>query len=98
VTVTAIPPSGTNFVKTFTQAELTLITGRKATGSFANLSGDLVGMSEGQVRTALGEPSSIDGVRWTYRIDAKGPLYVYFANGKASSVSPDNYPVKTAKR
>jgi hypothetical protein len=98
VTATAIPASGSNFVKKFSQAELTLITGRKASGAFANVSADLVGMSEDQVKGAIGEPFSLDGARWTYRIDGKEePLYVYFTNGKVTSVRPDNYPVQRGK-
>ena len=57
----------------------------------------LVGAPPDIVRTILGEPSQIDGLRWTYETEDGGQLFVY-VDRVVTLVEPTNVLLRTLKK
>jgi len=62
----------------------------------------LLGQTEAELRTSVGEPKEIAGHRWAFDTEedgTKGELKVYFGdNGKVNEVKPDDVPLTAVKR
>lgn len=103
VMVTAIPESGDNFEKVFSQTELASITGRRVTAAFAETSEDLIGMLANDVLAGLREPDEKENIaqwnRWVYlNADGGVALYLYFEGDKVQSTRPLIYELKPLKK
>jgi hypothetical protein len=58
----------------------------------------LIGSNEAAVRARYGEPLVVLGPRWEYEQTDDNPFYVYFVDGKVTSVRPNDIALDTVRK
>jgi hypothetical protein len=53
----------------------------------------LKGSTSGNILSRFGAPTHMDGARWTYQVDARRELYLYFDREQVIEVKPDDIPL-----
>lgn len=98
VNVVAIPTSGANFERQFTQRELSRITGLTYTAAQAMVSGDLEGLTTADISAVLGDPAEIAGARLAYKQGDVTAFRLYVTDGVVTSANPPAWDLAAMKK